>query len=58
LFIVLATNDLVLNMEKCVFAVSELDLLDHHNFSAAVAPSGTTLGKNNTHKYVSVTLIV
>ncbi len=38
LFTILAANDLALNLEKCVFAVSELDFLGHCISAAGVAP--------------------
>ncbi len=38
LFAILAANGLVLNLEKCVFAVSELDFLGHRISAAGVAP--------------------
>ena len=38
----LAANGLALNLEKCVFAVPELDFLGHRITAAGVAPSGTT----------------
>jgi hypothetical protein len=38
LFAILAANRLTLNLEKCVFTVSELDFLDHHISIAGVAP--------------------
>ncbi len=40
LFAILAANGLALNLEKCVFAVSELDFLGHR--ISASLPSGTT----------------
>ncbi len=42
LFAILAANGLALNLDKCVFAVSELDFLGHRISAAGVAPSGTT----------------
>jgi hypothetical protein len=38
LFAILAVNGLALNLEKCVFAVSELDFLGHLISAAGVAP--------------------
>jgi hypothetical protein len=38
LFAILATSDLALNQEKCVFAVSELNFLVHRISAADVAP--------------------
>jgi hypothetical protein len=38
LYAILAANGLALNLEKCVFAVSELDFLGHHISAAGVAP--------------------
>ncbi len=38
LFAILAANGLALNLEKCVFAVSELDFLGHRISAAGVAP--------------------
>jgi hypothetical protein len=38
LFAILTTNGLALNLEKCVFAVSELDFLGHHISTASVTP--------------------
>jgi hypothetical protein len=38
LFAILAANGLALNLEKCVFAVSELDFLGHRITAASVAP--------------------
>ncbi len=38
LFAILAANGLAINLEKCVFAVSELDFLGHCIFAAGVAP--------------------
>jgi hypothetical protein len=38
LFAILAANGLVLNLEKCLFAVSELDFLGHRISTASVAP--------------------
>jgi hypothetical protein len=38
LFAILASNDLALNLEKCVFAVSELDFLGHRISAAGIAP--------------------
>jgi hypothetical protein len=38
MFAILASNGLALNLEKCVFAVSELDFLGHRIFAAGVAP--------------------
>jgi hypothetical protein len=38
LFAILATNGLALNLEKCVFAISELDFLGHCISAAGVAP--------------------
>ncbi len=38
LFAILAVNGLALNLEKCVFAVSELDFLGHCISAAGVAP--------------------
>jgi hypothetical protein len=38
LFAILAANGLALNLEKCVFAVSELDFLGHRIFHAGIAP--------------------
>jgi hypothetical protein len=38
LFAILATNGLALNLEKCVFTVSELDFLGHRISTAGVAP--------------------
>jgi hypothetical protein len=37
LFAILAANKLALNLEKCVFAVSELDFLGHRISAAGVA---------------------
>ncbi len=37
LFAILAANGLALNLEKCVFAVSELDFLDHRIAAGGVA---------------------
>jgi hypothetical protein len=37
-FSILAANGLALNLEKCVFAVSELDFLGYRISAAAVAP--------------------
>jgi hypothetical protein len=56
-FAILATSDLAFNQEKCVFAISELDFMVRHISATGVAPSGPTLGKHNTYKYVSGTLI-
>ncbi len=42
LFAILAANGLALNLEKCVFAVSELDFMGHCISAAGVAPFGTT----------------
>jgi hypothetical protein len=41
LFAILAANGLALNLEKCVFAVSELDFLGHCSPPPASPPSGT-----------------
>ncbi len=38
LFAILAANSLALNLEKCVFALSELDFLGHRISAAGVAP--------------------
>jgi hypothetical protein len=38
LFAILAANSLALNLEKCVFAVSELGFLGHRISAAGVAP--------------------
>jgi hypothetical protein len=38
LFAILAANGLALNLEKCVFAVSELDFLGHRISAAGAAP--------------------
>ncbi len=38
MFVILAANGLALNLEKCVFAVSELDFLGHRISAAGVAP--------------------
>jgi hypothetical protein len=38
LFAILAANGLALNLEKCVFAVPELDFLGHRISTACVAP--------------------
>jgi hypothetical protein len=38
LFAILAANGLALNLEKCVFAVSELDFLGNRISAAGVAP--------------------
>ncbi len=38
LFAILATKGLALNLEKCVFAVSELDFLGHRISAAGVTP--------------------
>jgi hypothetical protein len=38
LFAILAANSLALNLEKCVFAVPELDFLGHRISAAGVAP--------------------
>ena len=38
LFAILTANGLALNLEKCVFAVSELDFLGHRITAAGVAP--------------------
>ncbi len=38
LFAILAANGLALNLEKCVFAVSELDFLGHRVSAAGIAP--------------------
>jgi hypothetical protein len=38
LFAILAANGLALNLEKCVFAVSELDFLGHRISAAGVTP--------------------
>jgi hypothetical protein len=38
LFAILAANGLALNLEKCVFAVSELDFQGHRISTAGVAP--------------------
>ena len=38
LFAILAANGLALNLEKCVFAVSELDFLGHRIFATGVTP--------------------
>jgi hypothetical protein len=38
LFAILAANGLALNLEKCVFAASELDFLGHRISAAGVAP--------------------
>jgi hypothetical protein len=38
LFAILAANGLALNLEKCVFAISELDFLGHRISAAGVAP--------------------
>jgi hypothetical protein len=43
LFAILAANGLTLNLEKCVFAVSELDFLGHRIFAASVAPLRDTV---------------
>jgi hypothetical protein len=40
LFAILAAKGLALNLEKCVFAVSELDFLGHRISAAGVAPLG------------------
>jgi hypothetical protein len=38
LIAILAANGLALNLEKCVFAISELDFLGHRISAAGVAP--------------------
>jgi hypothetical protein len=38
LFAILTANGLALNLEKCVFAISELDFLGACIFAAGVAP--------------------
>jgi hypothetical protein len=38
LFAILASNDLALNLEKCVSAVSKLDFLGHRISAAGIAP--------------------
>ncbi len=38
LFAILATNGLALNLEKCMFAISELDFLGHRISAVGVAP--------------------
>ncbi len=38
LYAILATNNLALNLEKCVFAVFELDFLGHRISAAGVTP--------------------
>ncbi len=38
MFAILAANGLALNLEKCVFTVSELDFLGHRITAAGVAP--------------------
>jgi hypothetical protein len=38
LFTILSANGLALNLEKCVFAVSELDFLGHRISAAGIAP--------------------
>jgi hypothetical protein len=38
LFAILVANSLALNLEKCVFAISELDFLGHRISTAAVTP--------------------
>ncbi len=38
LFSILAANGQALNLEKCVFAVSEIDFLGHRISTAGVAP--------------------
>jgi hypothetical protein len=38
LFAILVANGLALNLEKCVFAVSELDFLGHRISAAGIAP--------------------
>jgi hypothetical protein len=41
LFSILAINGLALNLEKCVFAVADLDFLSHPISAACVTPSRT-----------------
>jgi hypothetical protein len=41
LLAILAANGLALNLEKCMFAVSELDFLGHRSPPPASPPSGT-----------------
>ncbi len=38
MFAILAANGLAFNLEKCVFAVSELDFLGHRISTTVVAP--------------------
>ncbi len=38
LFSILAANGLAINLEKCMFAITELDFFGHRIFAASIAP--------------------